>query len=1062
MLKLINWLSEQKLLIFLLIFLIFVVGINSLTSLNRQAYPEVNFDMVLITTIYPGGAPDEIENLVTVPIEKKIREVDGIDKVRSYNIENVSVIAIYLEEGGNNDQTVSAIQDAVDAVTDLPAQSETPTVEEIKIDKTPVQYYAIYGKNDSVDYAKIRQTADAFEDFLYSFDGVAEVTENGYLDREFLVEVQPEALIANRIAINNIILTLKNRNLDIPGGPLRVDGKELILRTKGQYENIDEIRNTYILANDQGFGTKISDIGTVTDTFEEPDIYERVNGESAIIMTVWKKKSMDEITLSENINNSFEEFSCPCPEDVEIRMFDDTSEFTRDTISTVVNNAFTGFILLALILFIFLGPRMASIVTVTIPLVFMVAFIFMGIFDVKLNVTSLFGMIMVLGMIVDFGIVVSENAHRYTELGFNKNQAVVKGIAEIALPVTVSFICIAAAFTPLMVLTGMIGKFIFNIPFVIIISLTASWIVALFFMPNLLRIFLPVPKKEEVDAGELPSGEHVEKGFIGSMQRGYMKLIRFSLKFRYITVGIIFILLFLSLSTVVTGCVDFVFIPGGGEEVIEIKTYMPVETSLASNRDEVKKLEKLLLQLPEEEMENIYARVGMESTGGLDPRPGDGTHKSTITIYLTPEKERERIAAEIEKDLRNQIDDAYSAGVFREDFEIVISSMKLGPDVGKPINIEIRGDDFETLEGIAAEYMQYLENIEGVYNITMDLEPGKEELRYTINDEMAARTGISVAQIGNVLNSSYAGASATNVKINGEDINVRVRFDEKYRTQRDSLDDVMISNSRGGLISLTSVTNLKRQPGYSGIYRLNYKRIVQVQAYVDTEVTTSVQVNRELAVQFEDISNKYPGYEVSYGGEQESTNESLSQLGNLFILALLFIYIVLAVFFKSLLIPIVVMIAIPFSLVGVISGVASHGQPLSFMSTLALFSLAGIIVSNTVTLVEFINLKRYDGLNIKDALANAGMLRLRPIILTTGTTVLGLLPTVYSIPIVGGDKNYFVYPLALAFAYGLIFATIITLVLVPCFYHIAEDFKQGLSKLFSIFGLNFDGSLLNK
>lgn len=1053
MLKLINWLSEQKMLTFLLVALIAFLGISSLSSINRQAYPEVNFDLVLITTIYPGGAPDEIENLVTVPIEDKIREVDGIDKVRSYNIENVSVVAIYLEERGNKEQAVTDIKDAVDLVKDLPDNCQTPTVEEIKIDKTQVQFFAVYGKNDSVSYAKLRETTDAFEEFLYTFDGIADVEEDGYLDREFLVEVKPEALIANRLAINNVTDTLAYRNMDIPGGPLRIEGKELILRTKGQYENIDEIRNTYVLANDEGYGTKISDLATVTDTFEEANVYYRLNARNTIIVTAWKKNSVDEIDLADQIKENLDTFQNPYPDEVELKLYEDTSDFTRDTISTVITNAATGFALLALIMFIFLGFRMASIVTTTIPLVFMVAFIGMNIFGVNLNVISLFGMIMVLGMIVDFGIVVSENAHRYTELGFDKHDAVVKGIAEVALPVTVTFICIAAAFTPLMMLTGMMGKFIFNIPFVIIICLTASWIVALFFMPNFLRLFLPMPKKEEILGGELPSGEHVEKGFMGKIQRAYMRFVRFALKFRYITVGILFALLVGALAMVPV--VGFVFMPGGGEEVIKIKTYMPVETTLDANLNQIKKLEKILLQIPEVELENIYTKVGDEETGGLDPRPGDGTHKSTITINLTPEKDRTRVASEIEKEIRENIKAAHEKGTLPESLTEVISIQSNGPPVGTPVNIEIRGEDFGQLTEIANQYMDFLSGIEGVYDVTMDLEEGKEELRYRINDEMAARTGVSVAQIGTVLNSSFEGSTATNVKIDGEDIDVRVRFDDKYRTQRESLDDVMISNMRGGLIPMTSVTELNRQPGYSGIYRLDYKRIVQVQAYVDTDVTTSVQINRMLSDEFADLDKKYPGYDISYGGEQESTSDSLSELGNLFIIALFFIYIVLAVFFNSLMVPVVVMIAIPFSLVGVVFGVFTHGEPLSFMSMLALFSLAGVLVSNTVTLVEFINIKRQDGLGLKDALANAGMLRLRPIILTTGTTVLGLLPTVYGI----GDKNYFVAPLALSFAFGLIFATIITLVLVPCFYHIAEDIKMATSKLLSVFGIKMKGEL---
>lgn len=1055
MFTLIKYMIKEKLVVSLIIVLIFMLGLMSISNINREAYPDVDFDMVSIKTVYPGASPDELESLITIPIEKKLREVDGIDKVRSYNIENVSVIAVYIDEkAGDKKQVVQDIKDAVDLVENLPANAEDPVVEEIKIDKTEIFYVAISAKNEDVPFTTLRTVGDKLEDFFYDFDGVAEVEKYGFYDREFLVEVDPGKLSHYRIGMNNVINTLQTRNIDFPGGPLRIGDDEFILRTKGQYNNVNEILNTVVMSNDAGYTVRIKDIATVKDTVEEPDVLERFQGKKSMIFKVLKKRSADEIRLVDKIKASMDKFNNPYPDLTTIEIFNDTSQYTRDTISSVITNAISGFILLALILFVMLGIRMASIVTATIPIVFMVAFIGLKIADVSLNVVSLFGFIMVLGMIVDFGIVISENSHRYMEKGYSKTEAIVRGTAELMWPVTVTFLCISAAFTPLMILTGLMGKFIKYIPMVVMISLTASWLIAIFIMPAFLNIFA-----KECHSGNcsedsvLSDNERLESGLFGKIQKKYMDLVSFALRKRYITVAILFVLLIVSLALVPV--VGFVFMPGGGSENIEIKTYLPNSRNLQANLRDIKEIEKIILTLPKEELESLYSRVGTEVPFGLDPKPGDGTHKSTLFLYLTPEKDRKRTAYEIAEKLRKDFEEAKTKGLIAKENRINVKVLEEGPPVGDPVNIEIRGEDFNTLNKIANEYMNYLKTIDGVYDIKTDFEPGKTEFRYKADEELASRAKVSVYDVATAINASFEGAKATTVRDGEDEIAIRVRFNEAARKSMKSLNDVMISNNQGGLIPLGMITRKHEQPGYSQISRLDYKRVIQVKANVDTAKVTSVKVNTDLAQKFADIQKRYPGYFVSYGGEQEETSESLAELGVYFQIALVVIYIIIASFFKSLLIPLVVMIAIPFSLIGVIFATFVHGEVLCFMSVLALFSLAGVIVSNTVTLVEFINIKRNEHSNLIYAIAEAAALRLRPIILTTGTTVLGLLPSIYGI----GEKNHMTAPLALAFGYGLIFATVITLILVPCFYHVAEDIKSKTSSLLQKFGVKMSPRL---
>jgi len=1049
LIKIVKFLIRQKLFVNLMVVLILLAGFSLAMRTNREAYPEVNFDMVSIKTIYPGGSPGEMEQLVSVPIEKKLREVDNIDKVRAYNVENVSVVVVYIEDRApNKPQVVQDIKDTVELVDNLPDKAQEPVIEEIKFDKTPAIDVAIYGKRKGVSYHDVRETADDLEDFLYDIDGVAEVEEFGYYDREYLVEVNPESLTKYRIGMNDVIRTLRNRNIDLPGGALRIGDKEYILRTKGQYRNAAEVENTVIMANDAGFITRIGDVATVSNTYEEADVYERFNGHKGVIFKVWKKRSADEINLVDRIKRQLKEFTSEESGNVIIKTFNDTSRFTRDRISSVITNALTGFILVLLILMLLLGPRMSSIVTTSIPIAFMSAFFGMKMGDITLNVVSMFGMIMVLGMIVDFGIVVSENSHRYMEAGMTRIHAIEKGVSEVFWPITVTFLCISAAFAPLLLISGIMGKFIKGIPIVVLMCLTAAWYIALFIMPTHLNMFAKDNHKRRSALSE--EDEHFEKGRFGRVQKKYKAFLERALKHRYITLSVLIVLLIVSLF--IGGIIGFVFSPGGGEEELEIKIKLPQETNLEANLEDIRKIEKVILGLPKTELDDLHVSVGEEKSSHLDPKPGEGTHKSTIKIYLKPEEDRDRNAYQIVEQLRKEIVALRTKGIISPQMRLEFVVNKHGPPIGKPVNVEIRGEDFETLKRIAREYIEHLKTIRGVSDITLDLEEGKQEYRYVINEVMAARTGVSVYDVAQALNASFKGAVATSVKKGEEDIDVRVRFPEDARKKMKSLHEVMIANQRGGLIPLDIVTEVKKQPGYTQINRLNYKRIVQVQAEVDTDVITSVEVNRMLVNAFRDIEKRYPGYFVDYGGEQEETAERMGEMGILFLFALMVIYIIIAVFFRSLILPVVVMIAIPFALVGVMPAFLVHGQPMSFSGTLGLFSLAGVIVSNTLVLVQFINNMRDEKLPLKEALLEAGVIRLRPILLTTGTTVLALLPTIYGL----GGKDYFVAPLALSFGYGLIFATFITLVLIPCFYYIAEDLKGSMARLLSSVGISIN------
>ncbi len=1045
--KIIDFLIHEKLIVSLFVGMLMIFGLVALAGLNKEAFPYVALDTVMVKTVYPGASSDDVENLVTVPLEKKIREVNRIDKVLSYSLENVSVIIVHLEENLRNRQKiVDDIEKAVDSVKDLPATVEDPVFEEITSEETPAIDIAIMASgNTEVDYKYLRQAAKDLREKLLFLEGVATVEKQGYLDREYLIEVDPQALKNYRIGLNTVIGRLQVRNIDLPGGVLRVGKEEFVLRTSGQFKNGEDIGNTVIFSNDAGFVTKLKDIAKISDTFEEASVYDRINSKDAIILSVNKKQDADMIKTVDRIKAFLIENQKDMPKDVTYTWFNDYSRFVKTRLSSLISNAISGFILLLAILFFLLGFRMAALVSISIPVTFMAAFLGMHFSGITLNLISMFALVMVLGMIVDCSIVVSENTYRHLENGLPIKQAVEKGLSEVFASMTVTLLCIIAAFAPLLMVSGLVGKFIYAIPMVIIICLVASWICAVFVMPAYLHMFA----KANVARGA--AGDDVGRT---AQPSRYERFLSMAVDNRKKTVVFMVLLLILTLF-VAAKFSSFVFMPADAQSIL-VKARMPQGTNLEATRKAAIDLEKVVNMYGKDVVEDFETVIGSEKGLMVDMAPKDGTHKATIELVLVPINDRKVGDTEILNTVKKKVAEARKAGVLDKDLDIKFEVKYVGLPVGSKINVQVQGDDFTVMRTIAGEYEEYLRSLKGVSDIRLDFEDGKEEYRYQINEARAAQVGVSTLSVAQTILSSFKGSVATTLKKGDEEIDLRVRFPDWARRHTNNLNDVMVANQYGGLIPLSQVTTYKKQKGIDQINRKNYKRIIELKANTDESVMTSLEVNTLMKKKFKDIEKRYPGYTINYAGEQEDTEKSMASLGKLFLVALLVIYVVLAAFFNSLMLPMVIMICIPFSLIGIYLALFVHGnQPLTFMGVLGFFALAGVIVENTVVLVQFINDLRAQGMPLREAVIKGGSLRFRPILLTSGTTVLGLIPTIYGF----GGKDMFVAPLGMAFGYGLLFATIISLVIVPCLYHIAEDIKMRWARFLENFGIHIDGRL---
>jgi len=652
-----------------------------------------------------------------------------------------------------------------------------------------------------------------------------------------------------------------------------------------------------------------------------------------------------------------------------------------------------------------------------------------GFIGVDINLISMFGFILVLGMLCDDAIVVAENFYRHVEDGMSPKEAAIKGPLQVVKPVLATIATTIAAFSPLLYMSGIMGKFIFQIPIVVIAALVVSLLDSFLVLPGHLSHWVkhkPVSLKEE-------KKEH----WFEVIKAKYGKLVHKMLEHKYRAA--LFILL-IFLGTLILGRVGVKFIlfsPEGIEQFF-IRAEAPVGTSLDHTKRLFIPIEQVVAKLPPHELEDFVTLIGISQEDATDPFTKRGSHLGQIRVFLTPSQTRKRTAKMIISDLRKEIENTPG-------FEkVYFDRVQPGPPVGKPISVRIKGKTYDTLNEIAAKYMEKLATLTGVVDIRSDYELGKEELRVIVDETKAAEAGLTLRKVAEAVRNAFEGGIATTIKTTEEEIDVRVKwFGGKYMP-KESLEDVFIQNKFDLMVPLNRVATIERGRGLSSIKHLDRDRVITVSANTQEKITTSYEVNQILKHEFRDISKEYPGYIVKYGGEQEDTEESMRSLMRAFLFAFLLIFIILVLQFKSLIQPLVVMITIPLGITGVIITFFLHGVPLGFMSILGLVGLSGVVVNNSLIMLTFINMQRKEGKDLETAIVEGAKMRLRAILITTLTTAFGTMPMAYGL----GGNDPFIRPMALAFTWGLLFSTTLTLLVIPCFYLIAETWKERIKEAF--------------
>jgi multidrug efflux pump subunit AcrB len=990
----------------------FMLGLSTLMGIKRDAYPYVDFGTLNIMTRYPGASPEDVELNVTNKIEDELKGISGIENMTSVSMENVSLIFVVVDvDARDQDKIKSEIREAVGRVTDFPADvTDSPLITEQSSIHFPIIEVGVAG---DLPYRQMREQARLLEKKLKSVSGVADVDRLGWRAREIRIEVSPESVQQYQIPMREIITAVQARNIRGTAGSFESYTSERDLVTLAQFRSPLQVGDVVVRSTFEGPLVRISDLAIVRDDFEEERVLSRLNGKTAISFTAYLSESADVIRTCDAIKEMVSQENENAPEGIEILYVNDTSRITGNSFSVLVSNGLIGLLLVVILLPIFLTFRTAFWVAMGIPVSLLGAIFLLPIFGIYLDTITLTGMILVIGIIVDDAIIVAENISSRRERGDVPLDAATNGIDEVFRPVLTTILTTFLVFAPMFFMPGLFGKYVAVIPLAISLALFVSLAEVTVALPAHL---VPGMKKR--------GGKPAARKWFVPVRDSYRRLVYQFLRFRYVIVPIA-IALMIGTFSYAGSRMGFILFPSDMADSFFMVVELPIGTPLQTTSDRVREVEAIVADLTEDELASFNTWIGTNVLLGAESE-----NYAAMQVNLTPFADRDRNADEIVEELRQKTDALTG-------FEAIVYSIASGgPPVGKPINLRIVGSDDAMRADLADAVVALLDSIDGVKDISRDDRRGKDQVEIQVDYDGLARMGLTVADVAQNVRIAYDGQVVTSVRYGEEDVDYRVMIAENARRRLSFLTQLPIPNRQGRLIPLSQVATLTSGPGPSDYRHFDGERTVTVEADVDQDLVTPLEVTETVLARF-DLDRDWPGMQLRLGGEQFETEESVASLMRTMIIAIVGVYFLLVLLFNSLTQPFLVMMAIPFGIAGAIAAFAFHGEPLSFVAILGMIGLSGVVVNDSLVLVNHVNdlKKSRRGEPLLDIVSDGTADRLRAIILTTLTTVVALLPLAYGL---GGTAPFFA-PMALALGWGLFFATPLTLVIIPCLYMIGQD-----------------------
>jgi multidrug efflux pump subunit AcrB len=1032
------FLDNHKLTLILSIMMV-VFGLMGMFKLNAESYPSVNFAMVTVETRYDGATAKDIETQITKPIEDKIREVSGLKDVRSISKSGFSKIFVRVDmDNEDEDKVIEDLQKAVDSVSNLPPDlREDPSFKEINSEEFPAVELAIIGENTNRGRDLM---VDLLKEELEDNKRVLNVRPVGWRKRQYNIRLNEKLMDQYHIGLEEITSKIRQRNVDVPGGNLKSNGQKTLIRVEGKVKNVSELENVVIRSNFSGQKVLLKDIAIVEDGEEDAQVLASYNAKPAAFLVVNKKAGADTLALVHDIDTIVAKFRKQYEGQYEISIYNNEADKVKNKLSILSSNAISGLILVVIFLFLFLPGKIGLMASLSLPLAVMATIGFMPIFGMNLDAITILALVIALGMMVDNAVVISENFARLkNDEGLSSYDAALKSVKQLWLPITATAFTTIASFLPMLVTKGIMGQFIKYIPIVVTIALLISLSESFFLLPMRLRFFGGDTKK---------INEEVQADWFHKFIVKFEKLMDWSIRNRY-KMFVMFGGVLIGSFLLMTLGNKFMLFPPEQTEIYLGRVEMPRGTTVEETRKELNRISAELRTELGDWTKWITARAGISNMGPTDPKGATGENHGLIIVYAS-DYAKYNIKYDIFLEKMKKVT---STKVKKLKFEEMVN----GPPVGAPINATFRSNNVENLDAMINEIIAELSKVEGIYDLETDDILGEKEVKVLINYDKADQLGLSVSSIGEAIKTALNGNMVSKIILDNKEVDLNVRYQEDYRIKPENIESIKVMDRQGNLVPVKTIASTEMTNGSYEIKRFDFKKSKTLLGKVKGEMTSMV-ANQKLKAIYDKLHLKYNDVSLVFGGEEENTKESMESLGQALILALMGIFGLLVFLFGSYLRPMIIMSTIPLGLVGFSIAFFFHDKAISFLAMIGVIGLAGIIVNSGIVLISFIDdMKKEGKMELHDILVKASGMRLRAVLVTSLTTISGLIPTAYGI----GGSDAMLVPMTMAMAWGLTSGTILTLVWVPCAYAILEDWSAWLSKkpfLNKFVGGNFEES----
>ena len=1018
----IAWMASNHVTANIFMLVLLIGGLFMTTRIKQEVFPEFSLDAVTITVAYPGASPEEVESGIVLALEEAVRGVSEIKRIQATAAEGMARVTAELHAGADGQKAYQEIDQEVARIVTLPNEAEEPQVR-LQSTRRLVRNLVIYG--DASEQV-LRELGEEARDILLQSPEITQVDVAGVRDMEIHIEISQEMLRAHGLSLDGVAQTVAAAALEMPGGSVRTEGGEILLRVKERRDWAREFARLPVVTTASGAILLLADIATVSEGFEDSNVEQRFDGLPCVDVEVYRVGAQTPIGVSAEVDRVLADIEEILPPGVDVASTVNRSENYEQRLRLLLKNAFLGLVLVLVVLGLFLNMRLAFWVTMGIPVSFLGGLLLMPAIGVTINMITMFAFIIALGIVVDDAIVAGENIYEYRRRGMGILQAAIQGARDVAVPISFSILTNIVAFLPLAFIPGFMGKIFVSIPMVVVTVFIISWVEALFILPaHLARGNTGAHTGIEGRINRVQ--QRVAAGLELFIKGRYSRFLHRVIDNRRVTVALGLVLLMLVLSYVFSGRMGMILMPKVEADRAVVTAVLPYGVPLERAREVRGLLEEAAGRVIDE-------HGGARLSEGIKGRVNENVIE--VTVYLTDPDERPMNTFQFTRLWREGVGQIPGLEMLRFEAD------RGGPGAGAALTVELSHRDVETLNRASSDLAGRLAEFAYTRDIDDGYSPGKEQMDFRIRPEGQA-VGLTASSVARQVRSSFYGAQALRQQRGRNEVKVLVRLPKEARRQEADVENLLVRTPAGAWVPLMRVADVERGRAYTSISRRDGRRTVQVTSGVEPfDQTSVVQASLEESV-LPSLVEDYPGLSYSFEGFQAEVRESMSALIGGFVLAMIISYALLAIPFRSYAQPLVVMMAIPFGIVGAVLGHLLMGYSMSIVSLMGIIALSGVVVNDSLILITYANTLRSEGLSAEEAIHRAGVRRFRPIILTTMTTYGGLAPMIFET----SRQARFMIPMAVSLGYGIVFATLITLVLVPSLYLLVEDGQAGVARV---------------